>query len=83
MNQGAKSFGQIFAKLPNEMMDSEDPSTPLILQVILSLSTNITKDSYQHLGGSMGDLPDLDKRTVASAIERKCGDRIWVMGRDT
>ena len=63
------------------MMASEDPSTPL-LQVLLSLSTDITKDTYQHLGIKMGELPYLKKRTVASAIVRKWGERICVMGSD-
>ena len=81
MNMRATSFAKLIANLPNEIMASEDPSTPL-LQVLLSLSTNITKDSYQHLGGKMGELPDLKKRTVAEAIVRKWGERIWVMGSD-
>ena len=55
-----------------------DPLTPL-LQVLLSLSTDIIKDSYQHLGGNMGELPDLKKRTVAEAIVRKWGERICVI----
>ena len=55
MNQRAKSFAKLVANLPNDMMASEDPSTPLLLQVLLSLSTDIIKDSYQHLGGKMGD----------------------------
>ena len=62
-------------------MASEDPSTPF-LQVLLSLSTDIIKDSYQHLGGKLGELPDLKKRTVAEAIVRKWGEKIWVMGSD-
>ena len=83
MNQRAKSFAKLFANLPNEIMASEDPSTPLLLQVLLSLSTDIIKDSYRHLGGKMGELPDTKKRTVAEAILRKWGERIWVMGSDT
>ena len=83
MNQSAKKFAKLFANLPNYMMASEDNSTPLLLQVLLSLSTDIIKDSYQHLGGKMGDLPDLKKQTVAAAIMRKWGERIWVMGRDS
>ena len=63
------------------MMASEEPSTPL-LQVILSLSTGIIKDAYQNLGGKMGEFPDMKKRTVASAIVRKWGERICVMGSD-
>ena len=58
-----------------------DPLTPL-LQVLLSLLTNIIKDSYQHLGGKMGEFPDLKKRTVTEAIVRKWGERICVMGSD-
>ena len=57
------------------MMDSEDPSNPF-LQVLLSLSTGIIKDSYQHLGGKMGQLPDQKKRTAAAAIVRKWGEMI-------
>ena len=41
-------------------MASEEPSTPL-LQVLLSLSTKIIKESYQNLGGNMGDFPDQNK----------------------
>ena len=63
------------------MMASEDPSTPL-LQVLLSLSTDIIKDSYQHLGGKMGELPDLKKQMVAEVIVRKWGERICVMRTD-
>ena len=62
-------------------MASEDPSTPL-LQVLLYLSTDIIKDSYQHLGGKMGEFPDMKKRTVAEAIVRKWGEKIYVMGSD-
>ena len=82
MNQRAKSFAKLVANLPNDMMASEDTSAPLFLQVLLSLSNDITKDSYRHLGGKMGELPDLKKRTVAAAIVRKRGERIWVMGRN-
>ena len=81
MNLRAKSFAKLVANLPNEMMASEDPSTTL-LQFLLSLSTNIIKDSYQNLGRKMGELTDLKKRTVAEAIVRKWGERIWVMGID-
>ena len=56
-------------------MASEDPSTPL-LQVLLSLSTDTIKDSYPHLGGKMGELPDLKKRTVAAVIAQKWGEKI-------
>ena len=62
-------------------MAYEDPSTPL-LQVLLSLSTCIVKDSYKHLGWNMGQLPDQKKRTVAAAIVQKWGERIWIMGGD-
>ena len=81
MNLRATSFLKLFANLPNDIMASEDLSTPL-LQVLLSLSTDIIKDSYQHLGRKMGELPDLKKRTVAEAIVRKWGERIWLMGID-
>ena len=76
MNQHDKSFAELFANLPYKMVDSEDPSTPILLQVLLSLSTDIIKNSYQHLGGKMSGLPDLKKRTVAAAIVRKWGERI-------
>ena len=81
MNLRATSFAKLVANLPNDIMASEDPSTPL-LQVLLSLSTDIIKDSYQHLGGKMSELPYLKKRTVAEVIVRKWGERIWVMGSD-
>ena len=81
INLRATLFAKILANLPNDIMASEDPSTPL-LQVLLSLSTEIIKDSYQHLGGNMGELPNLKKRTVAEAIVRKWGERISVMGSD-
>ena len=81
INQGATSFAKLVANLPNDMMASEDNSTPL-LQVLISLSTDIIKYSYQHIGGKMGELLDLKKRTVAAAIVRKWGDRICVMGSD-
>ena len=83
MNQRATSFAKLVANLPDKMMTSEDPSTPLLLQFLLSLSTDIIKDSYQNLGGNMGEFPDLKKRTVAAAIVWKWSERIWVMGRDT
>ena len=83
MNRCAKLFTKLVANLPDDMMASEDPSTPLLLlQVLLPLSTGIIKDSYQHFGGKIGDLPDLKKHTVAAAIVRKWGERIWVMVRD-
>ena len=53
MNQCVTSSARLVANLPNYMMASEYPSTPL-LQFLLSLSTDIIKDSYQHLGGNMG-----------------------------
>ena len=81
MNQRATSFAKLVANLPNDMMASEDPSTPL-LQVLLSLSTDIIKDSYQHLDGTMGELPDLKKRTVVVVIMRKWSERICVLGSD-
>ena len=49
MNQRAKSFAKLFANLPNEILASEDPSTPILLQVLLSLSTDIIKNSNQYL----------------------------------
>ena len=76
MNRCAKSFEKLVTNLPNNMMASEDPSIPLLLQVLLSPSTDIIKDSYQHLGGKMGELLDLNKQTVAAAIVQKWGDRI-------
>ena len=81
MNQRVTSFANLVANLPNDMMASEDPSTPL-LQVLLSLSTEIIKDYYQNLGRKMSEFPDLKKRTVAEAIVRKWGERICVMGSD-
>ena len=81
INLRTTSFAKLLANLPNDIMDSEDPSTPL-LQVLLSLSTDIIKDSYQYLGGRMGELPDLKKRTVTKAIVRKWGERICVMGSE-
>ena len=81
MNLRATLFAKLVANLPNDMMASEDPSTPL-LQVLLSLLSDIIKDSYQNLGGKMGELPDMKKRTLAEAIMRKWGERICVMGSD-
>ena len=60
MNQHRKSFAKLCeanANLPNDTMESEDPSTPN-LQVLLSLSTDIIKESYHCLGGKMSELPD-------------------------
>ena len=81
MNLRATLFAKLVANLPNDMMASEDLSIPL-LQVLLSLSTDITKDSYQNLGENMGELPDLKKRTVAEVIVQKWDERICVMGID-
>ena len=81
INLRTTSFALLLANLPNYIMASEDPSTPL-LQVLLSLSTDIIKDSYQNLGGNMGELPDLKKRMVAEVIVRKWDERICVMGID-
>ena len=44
MNQRDKAFAKLFTNLPSDIMASEDPSTPLLLQVLLSLSTNIIKE---------------------------------------
>ena len=82
MNQRATSFAKLVANLPNEMIFSEDNSTPL-LQVLLSLSTDIIKDSYHHISGKMGELPYLKKWMVATAIVRKWGEKICVMGSDS
>ena len=82
MNQRANFFAKLVTKLPNDMMYYEDPSTPLLLIVLISLVTNIIKDSCQNLGGKMGELPDLNKRAVATAIVLNWGERIWVMGSD-
>ena len=76
MNLRATSFAKLVANLQNDTMASEDPSTPLLLQVLLYLSNYIIKDSYQHLGVNMGDLPDLKKRTAATAVVRKWYERI-------
>ena len=81
IKQRAKPFAKLVAKLPNDMMASEDKSTPL-LQVLLYLSTNIVKDSYYNLGGNMGELPNLKKRTVSAAIVWKWGERICLMESD-
>ena len=81
INLHATSFANLLANLPNDIVDSEDTFTTL-LQVLLSLSTDIIKDSYQHLGGRMGELPDLKKGTVAEAIVRKWGERICVIGSE-
>ena len=86
MNQSGKSPAKLVkatVSLPNDMMASEEPSTPLLLQVLLYLSTDIIKNYYQHIGRKMGELPDLKKWMVAAAIVQKWGERIWVMGRDT
>ena len=82
MNQRSKLFMKLVVNLPNGMVASEDPSTPLLLQFLLYLSTDIIKDSYQHLGGNIDELPDLNKRTVAATIKRKWGERIWLIGSD-
>ena len=81
MNLRATLSEKLVANLPNDIMASEDPSTPL-LQVLLSLSTDIIADSYQHPDGKMGEFPDFKKRTVAEAIVRKWGESISVMGND-
>ena len=81
INQRAMSFAKLVANLPNDMMASEDNSTPL-LQPLISLSTDIIKESYQQIGGKMGEFPDPKKRTVAAKIVRKWGERICVMRSD-
>ena len=81
-NQRAKLFAKLVANLPNVMMASEDLYTTLLVQVLLSLSTNIIKGFYQLLGVNMGKFHYLKKRTLAAAIVRKWGERIWVMGND-
>ena len=84
MNQRGKLFAELCeatAKLPNDIMASKDPST-LLLQVLIYLSTNIIKYSYNILGGNMGQLSDQNKRTIAAAIVRKWGERIWLMVGD-
>ena len=81
INLRATSCAKLVANLTNDMMSSEDNYT-LLLQVIISLSTYIVKDSYQNLGRNMGGLSDLKKRTVAEAIVRKWCDSICVMESD-
>ena len=75
MNQRAKLFAKLFANLLNSMMASEDPSTPLPPQFLLSLSNDIIKKSYKHIGRKMNELPDMKKWTAA-AIVRKWGESI-------
>ena len=82
MNQHAKLFIKHVTNLQKYMMASENPSTPLLLQVILSLSTDSMKNSYQHLDGNMGELTDLKNRVLTAAIMCKWFEKIWVMGRD-
>ena len=82
MNQRAKSFVKLVNNLPNNMMASEDLSTPFLLQVLLYISTYIIKDYYCHIIVKVGEFPDLKKRTAAAAIVRKWGERIWVMQSD-
>ena len=82
MNQRTNFFAKLVANLPNDMVAFEDPYTPLLLQALLYLSTDIIKYSYQNIGRNIGDFPDLKKRTMAVAIVRKLGERIWVMGMD-
>ena len=60
INKRAASFAKLIANLPNVMIASEENSTPL-LQVLISLSTDIIKGSYQNLGVNMGEFPDLKK----------------------
>ena len=81
MNLHATLFAKLVANLLNYMVASGDPSTPL-LQVLLSLSTDITNYSYQHIGGKMDEFLDMNTQTVASAIVRKWVDSICVMGSD-
>ena len=81
MNLRATLFEKLVANLPNDIMASEYPPIPL-LQVLLSFSTDIIKDPYQHLGRKMDDFPDLKKRSVAEAIIHIWGERICVMGSD-
>ena len=81
MNQRATLVTKLVANLPNDMMDYEENSTPL-LQVLLSLSTDIIKIFYKHLCERMGELPDMKKWTVAAAIVHKWGERICVIGSD-
>ena len=45
INQRTRSFAKLVVNLPNEMMAYEENYTPL-LQVLLSLSTDIIKNSY-------------------------------------
>ena len=70
-NHCTKLFSKLFANLPNYMIAFEDPSTPLLLQFIISLSTNIIKDPYHHISGKMDGLPNLKKYTVAAEILQK------------
>ena len=81
MNLRATSFAKIVANLPNDIMASEYSSTPLF-QIPLSLSTDKIKDSYQHIGKKMGELPDLKKRTVEEAILQRWGERVCVVRND-
>ena len=80
INQRATSFAKLIANLRNDMMASEENSTPL-LQVLLSLSTDIIKDSYQNFGGKVGELPDLKKCKVSAAIVGKWGGKDLCNGK--
>ena len=82
INQCVKLFAKLVANLPTDMMASKDPSTPLLLQVLLSLSTDLIKEYYQNLGRNMGEFNDTKKQMVVSTIVQKWGERILVMGSD-
>ena len=58
------------AKLHRDMKNSEDPSNPII-EVLLSISNDTTKEIFYRLGGNIGELSDQKKRTVTSEIVRK------------
>ena len=76
MNQHAKPFAKLVANLPNYTMTYDDPSTPLLLQVLLSFSTDIIKDSSHNIGKKMGDFPNKKKWTVSATIVKKWSERI-------
>ena len=76
MNQRIKSSVKLVANLPNDIMAYEEPSNPLLLQILVSLSTDSIKDSYQHPGGKIVKLSDLKKRMVETEIVRNWGESI-------
>ena len=72
------SCDNILSAVANILSDTNttEDFTDSILQDIFPITSDTLKDDFIHMGGNIGDLPDLKKQTVVLGIERRWGKGI-------